>query len=706
MIMESPYQQQTPTRHKPIRHKRTRSVGSMNTSRSSMNGSLSSLFQNLNPAHHLTKKIVKKAATVVDNYVTQLTNRSPYLLSCDASSSFEEKSTTANPSIPLLDRSEIQLGKLLGEGGFCGVYEIVSITSSKDATDDGEQELTPSTVVIKQLRKRLAKNPPQFTLAAADLVVEAQYLSRLCHPHIVPVRGMTRGGVQPMKETGRFDAYFLVMDKLESTLDQRIQRWQRGTEIAPSYDQKLAYAMQMAQALHYLHQRRIVFRDCKPRNVGFRADNGMLQLFDFHLCRELPPPRERTIAPEEEKVEDGEEGDSDEEEEEEQEDPDDYYHMTKVGTRRYCAVEMYISGRYNEKIDVYSWAMTGKYFGGGMHTVRTGKEILRSGSPIKHVPISHSVYEMIAHAKPFASLTDADHQEFVCSQGKRPNAKPFLQHCDQPANGQNNPLLTLVREAWEQYVRYRVDIGTVVEGMEEIIEERQQHQAVTAAEKEKDLTGSVVSATTATVAESDHDDIESPMHPHSSLTNGISPPATPGNNNAKEDILNDEDNTDAEATRETEDDADSMSSLLVVDIGVPGTRQSIEPSLGTTSISEQSSRWDDSINTNEVELVGEQSLSTIAFDEFLRPRHRGSVSEASSPSSSASHMHRGQDCTASVAATLSPPSLHTGKMKSHSIAYLPDSMALPTTTLQRIVSMNLDDEDDEEDDELKAIFGK
>jgi hypothetical protein len=268
------------------------------------------------------------------------------------------------------------------------------------------------------------------------------------------------------------------------------------------------------------------------------------------------------------------------------------------------------------------------------------------------------VYEMVSMCKPFAKLTDQDHQEFVCMQGKRPNAKPLLRQCGVlPADVHDHPLLQLLREAWEQYVRLRIDMATVVEGMEEIIADRKQQQEAAAA-FEKELAGSVVSATGETVAESSCSDL--PLHQP-----GDHPPHSPSDSSHK--------------NVHVDEDTVSIDPRLPLNIGVPVSRHSMN-SVESTS-SDHSSQWNDSVSTNDA--LTEQSLNSIAFDEFLSARHRGAglggsglgLPESSSP--------------------LSPPVIHS-KARAYSNAYLPESVALATPTLERVVSRNLEEEDDKE----------
>ena len=62
----------------------------------------------------------------------------------------------------------------------------------------------------------------------SDLVLEAELLASLSHPNIIKLRGITYSG-----SAGFADGpcgYFLVIDRLQETLDQRIKLW-RETHI-------------------------------------------------------------------------------------------------------------------------------------------------------------------------------------------------------------------------------------------------------------------------------------------------------------------------------------------------------------------------------------------------------------------------------------------------------------------------------------------
>jgi serine/threonine protein kinase len=215
--------------------------------------------------------------------------------------------------------------------------------------------------VIKHLRKEFSSAGSKVLIKASrELINEAAFLARLDHPHILKPRACVSTG------TLSDDSFGLILDRLDCTLLEKIDQWKFEQRDQPMKDSiilvdRLCYALEIAEALEYVHDRRLIYRDLSPRNIGFK--NNSIQLFDFGLCRELPS---RSLAFGTEEI----------------------YHMTYAGTARYLAPEVHRRKGYNLKADVYSWAIV--------------------------------CYEMISLIKPYEGMDRREHYTEVCCEGVRP----------------------------------------------------------------------------------------------------------------------------------------------------------------------------------------------------------------------------------------------------------------------------------------------
>ena len=162
------------------------------------------------------------------------------------------------------------------QGRVDGYSSVGSVASIVDAVYHGD-----SRYAVKFLRREVMHEPRRYRIGAADLVVEAKFLSCLEHPNIVKMRGITADGVRAFA-TGMEGAYFVLMDRLYDTLECRIHDvWKKeakkykGFIKGPLNDRKgdkrkdllirrLTVAFDIAGALRYLHDRDIIFRDLKP----------------------------------------------------------------------------------------------------------------------------------------------------------------------------------------------------------------------------------------------------------------------------------------------------------------------------------------------------------------------------------------------------------------------------------------------------------
>ena len=229
---------------------------------------------------------------------------------------------------------------------------------------------------VKHLRPVLLEkyDVEKYIQAATDLATEAEFLNTLCDPNIIKLRGISFAGPGGFSHGPK--GYFIILDRLDETLADRIKRWKKqkngpflvgnvrelgrkATELGRKaltasmlgsetssvsgsltrsnsatnvvLEDQLDVGLQLSSALAYLHEKNIIFRDLKPANVGFDV-RGDVKLFDFGLATFMS--------------QDG--------------DPyEDKYEMSGAGSPRYMAPEVLVNPPkpYNMKVDVYSFGI-------------------------------------------------------------------------------------------------------------------------------------------------------------------------------------------------------------------------------------------------------------------------------------------------------------------------------------------------------------
>jgi serine/threonine protein kinase/DNA polymerase III delta prime subunit len=143
-----------------------------------------------------------------------------------------------------------RLIRLLGHGGFADVYL-------------GEHIYLEIHAAIKVLHVRM--DQPN----SVDFLREARLIAHLEHPHIVRVLEFGIDGSIP----------FLVMQYAPKGTLRSLHP--RGTRLP--LEQIIPYVRQIALALQYAHEQRIIHRDVKPENMLVGANNEVL-LTDFGLA--------------------------------------------------------------------------------------------------------------------------------------------------------------------------------------------------------------------------------------------------------------------------------------------------------------------------------------------------------------------------------------------------------------------------------------
>ena len=155
----------------------------------------------------------------------------------------------------MADRVGQQLGnyrliRVLGEGGFAEVYL-------------GEHIYLKTQAAIKVLKTRVIQEDME------SFLTEARTIAKLVHPQIVRVLEFGVEGEVP----------FLVMDYAPNgTLRQRHPK---GTRLP--LQSVVSYVKQVAAALQYAHEDKVIHRDVKPENMLLGRRNDVL-LSDFGIA--------------------------------------------------------------------------------------------------------------------------------------------------------------------------------------------------------------------------------------------------------------------------------------------------------------------------------------------------------------------------------------------------------------------------------------
>jgi Tol biopolymer transport system component len=157
-----------------------------------------------------------------------------------------------------------QILSALGAGGMGEVYRARDTKLGRD-------------VAIKILPEAFAADPDRL----ARFQREAQVLAALNHPNIAAIHGLDdSNGLR-----------FLVLELVDGeALDARLKGG------ALPFDEALAIARQIVDALEAAHEKGIIHRDLKPANIMVTAD-GRVKVLDFGLAKHDPAASGTSVGP-------------------------------------------------------------------------------------------------------------------------------------------------------------------------------------------------------------------------------------------------------------------------------------------------------------------------------------------------------------------------------------------------------------------------
>jgi len=231
--------------------------------------------------------------------------------------------------------NDLKIGRKLGNGANCEVQEIWM-----------DQEPLAMKYLSAQ-RKKFGHGKHYMPVGgpALDLRREASLMAPLKHENILRVHGLSAksrlfqdDNDDVQTSSNDREEFVLVLDRLETTLDQQINTWREEEEQLSwrvrlqqrrsRLMDRLGVALQIASGMEYLHRHHnIIHRDMKPQNIGFDQE-GVAKLFDFGLAMKL-----------------------------DQEDDLINHGGGRVGTPLYMAPEVLLRKSYGLKADVYSFAL-------------------------------------------------------------------------------------------------------------------------------------------------------------------------------------------------------------------------------------------------------------------------------------------------------------------------------------------------------------
>jgi len=239
----------------------------------------------------------------------------------DFDATFSSRNVEREMSIPLFSGDEVILesAQPIRMTGYYSEYGLQGVNLVIDSLRQGDFGGDASAEAAEEVRARCAdrileSNGQHYSAkylqkgiidtdhgpaAATEMIVETKILMNMApHPNILQIYGVNQHGIDAFLESGR-KGFFLLTDRLEEMLVDRIDSWRRGdnyaggsgqrlddlTDDQSHFMQRLEIANDICSALVWLHDRQLVM-NIRPDKVGFDTKCGRVKLCNFGQARQ------------------------------------------------------------------------------------------------------------------------------------------------------------------------------------------------------------------------------------------------------------------------------------------------------------------------------------------------------------------------------------------------------------------------------------